>query len=178
MSSKRQGVYQSLKLHNAKLRKSWVVWTAQNIVLPSIPEVDASWLHIWSLSPHASKSEVILVKQGHFHQKILRPSTDWQSQCRWNDGGFYQSLELNNAILRESWGGVDRTEYCSAVHTGRWCKLTSYLNSKPTRKRIEVVLLEQGHFHQKILRSIKVWQSQNRQNDEGFINPWNEIMPY
>ena len=33
-------------------------------------------------------------------------------------GGFYQSLKLNNAILRESWGGVDCTEYRSAVLTG------------------------------------------------------------
>ena len=111
------------------------MWTAQNIVLPSIPEVDASWLHIWSLSPHASKSEVVLLEQGHFHQKILRPSTVWQSQCRRNDGGFYQSLELNNAILRESWGGVDHTEYHSAIHTRSWCKLTSYLKSEPTHKQ-------------------------------------------
>ena len=55
---------------------------------------------------------------------------DWQSQYRWNDSGVYQSLGLNNAILSKSWGGVDRTEYRSADHTGRCCKLTSYLKSK------------------------------------------------
>ena len=49
--------------------------------------------------------------------------------------GFYQSLELNNAILSESWGGLDRTEYRSSVHTGSWYKLTSYLKSEPTRKQ-------------------------------------------
>ena len=60
----------------------------------------------------------------------LKVHMDWQSQYRWNDSGVYQSLGLNNAILSKSWGGVDRTEYRSADHTGRCCKLTSYLKSK------------------------------------------------
>ena len=49
--------------------------------------------------------------------------------------GWNQSQEVNNAILRKSWGGVDCTEYCSAIHTGNWCKPTSNLQSKPTRKQ-------------------------------------------
>ena len=55
------------------------------------------------------------MEQGHFDQKISgRVQFDKVSIVETT--GLYQSVELNNAIIRESWGGVDRTEYRSAVH--------------------------------------------------------------
>ena len=57
------------------------------------------------------------MEQGHFYQKISgRVQFDKVSIVETT--GVYQSVELNNAIIRESWGGVDRKEYRSAVHTG------------------------------------------------------------
>ena len=52
------------------------------------------------------KNEVVLLEQGHFHQKILRPSTVSQSQCCRNDRVFLKNPWNYNAILRENWGGV------------------------------------------------------------------------
>ena len=50
------------------------------------------------------------MEQGHFYQK-------YSGQVQFDRINIvettevYQSVELNHAILRESWGGVDRTEY-------------------------------------------------------------------
>ena len=64
-----------------------------------------------------SKSGVVLLEQGHFHKiaqaKQILTKSKLLSKRQW----VYESLVFKNAILRESSGGVDRTEYCSAVHT-------------------------------------------------------------
>ena len=89
----------------------------------------------------------------------------------WKWSGVYQSLDLDNAIFRESWGGVDRTEYCFAVLTWNWCKLTSYLKSKPTNKQKWGCPIGARHLLPKTLRLSTGWQTQCHLNDRGLSIP-------